>query len=522
MKKLLKLIICIIISIGIVFLIVKNINLFENKEINKTSLADSYINILVVNPDYYNPLISQNKYVQDMSKLIFEGLTSINSELKAENNLAKIVEPKENSKKYRIVLKNNIKFHDGSELTSDDVIFTINKLLKLKDESPYYYDVKNIKAVNKVNKHELKITLNSEDNFLPEKLSFPILPERYYANKDLKTLKTFIGTGRYKVESVTDNEWKLTFNEDYHGERSGNITTINAKILLKNIQGFEALKSDEVDMVDTNVEVGAYGRSAFYSKRYNTGVFEGIVFNLESEKVKDQNVRQAILLAINRDSMIENYLGGYADAVSIPINSASYLFDKGLSSYAYNPEKAQDILTNTGWGVNSSNIRIKDKVELNIDFLVNEDKEDAKEKAEFIASNLKDIGINVNIVSKSKDFYEALIKNGEFDMVFTEWALSPYPEFLYCFETNNDKNYSNFSNEDYDYLVYMAKREVIEDKMKEYFLDMQEMLNSYLPMACLYVKTSTVYYDKDIDGELDSNMTDVYKGIENMVRTVES
>jgi len=291
--------------------------------------------------------------------------------------------------------------------------------------------------------------------------------------------------------------------------------------LNKNIQGFEVLKSGDIDMVDTNVEVGAYGRSAFYSKRYNTGVFEGIVFNLESEKVNDQNVRQAILLSINRDSMIENYLGGYGFSVAMPINPSSYLFNESLPTYAYNPEKAQDVLTNTGWILNNDNVRTKDKITLNIDFLINEDKEYAKEKAEFISSNLKDVGINANIVSKSTDIYNTLVKNGEFDMVLTEWALSPYPEFLYFFETNHEKNYSGFSNEEYDYLAYMAKREVIEVKLNEYFADMQEMLNSYLPMACLYVKTSTVYYSKDIDGEMDSNMNDVYRGIENMVRTVE-
>ena len=68
----------------------------------------------------------------------------------------------------------------------------------------------------------------------------------------------------------------------------------------------------------------------------------------------------------------------------------------------------------------------------------------------------------------------------------------------------------------------MAKREVIDIKLDEYFADMQEMLNSYLPMACLYVKTSTVYYNKDIDGEMNSNMFNVYSGIENMIKTVEN
>jgi len=516
MKKILKLIICLIISIGIVFFIMKNMSFFDKQEINEVSLNDESINILVVNPDCFNPIVSTNKYVQDMSKLIFDGLTSINSELKAENCLAKIVEPKEGAKEYRIVLKNNIKFHDGTNLTSDDVIFTINKILKLKEESPYYYNVQNIESVSKVNKYEFKITLKVVDNFMAEKLSFPILPEKYYANKDLTKYQEYVGTGKYKVKSISDDEWVLEYNDNYYMERTGNITTINVKILNKNIQGFEALKSGDIDFVDTDVEVGAYGRSAFYSKRYNTGVFEGIIFNLNSKKVSDQNVRQAILLAINRDNMIENYLGGYGISTSIPVNPSSYLFDANLPTYSFNPEKAQDILDNTGWNENN-NLRKKGNIALDLTLLINGDKKYSKEKAEFIAANLEDIGIKVNVVSKDTDMYKALVKNREFDMVLTEWALSPYPEFLYCFETNNEKNYSGFSNEEYDYLVYMAKREVLDVKLEEYFHSMQEILNSYLPMACLYVKTSTVYYEKDIDGEMNSNMTDIYKGIENMI-----
>ena len=348
MKKIIKLLLVLLFIVGIVFLVMHFVMPKEEETVD-TKVEDESVNILVINPDYLNPLVSTNKYVQDMSKLVFDGLVTINSELKPENNLAKIIEPKENTNEYRIVLKSNVKFHDDTELTSDDVIFTINKITKLGETSPYYNNIKNIETVSKVNKYELKLKLNAMDNFIADKLTFPILPEKYYANRDLTKEQTYIGTGRYKLVSQTADELKLVYNENYHKKHTGNITNITVKLINKNIQGFEVLKSDDVDMVDTDVEVGAYGRSAFNSKRYSTGVFEGIIFNLKSEKVADQNVRQAILLAINRDSMIENYLGGYGIATALPINPASYLFNKGLPTYSFNPEKAQDLLNNTGW-----------------------------------------------------------------------------------------------------------------------------------------------------------------------------
>jgi len=227
---------------------------------------------------------------------------------------------------------------------------------------------------------------------MAEKLSFPILPEKYYANKDLTKYQEYVGTGKYKVKSISDDEWVLEYNDNYYMERTGNITTINVKILNKNIQGFEALKSGDIDFVDTDVEVGAYGRSAFYSKRYNTGVFEGIIFNLNSKKVSDQNVRQAILLAINRDNMIENYLGGYGISTSIPVNPSSYLFDANLPTYSFNPEKAQDILDNAT--IEANNLRMSamqymDDMLLNLENILAASTQSATAHYEGLISSMK-------------------------------------------------------------------------------------------------------------------------------------
>ena len=111
-----------------------------------------------------------------------------------------------------------------------------------------------------------------------------------------------------------------------------------------------------------------------------------------------------------------------------------------------------------------------------------------------------------------------MLNRKEYDIALTDWALSAYPEFLYHFETGNKNNINGFSDEEYDYLVYMAKREVVEMKLIEYFERMQEILNAQLPIACLYVKTSTIYYDKSIEGEFLSNMNNVYMGIEMLIK----
>lgn len=518
-KKLLLIISAIIIGVFASIIYELRINelwIFANEEVIE-ELKDEKTSILVINPDYYNPLVSSNVYIKDLSKLVFEGLTSTTEDLNYENCLAKIIEPQDDYKTYRIVLKNNIKFHNGNELTADDVVYTISKIQSLGQNSIYYYNVENIESIKKVSSSELRMVLKEVDNFFPAKLDFPILSELTYSNKDLYKYKEYNGTGKYKVVSMKDDVWKLIYNEDYREKQSGNLKQLDVKIISKIMQSFEALKSGDAEIVDTDTEVGAYGRSAFSNKRYNTGVFEAIIFNLNSSIVADQNVRQAILLAINRDSIIEEYLNGYGKSVSVPINPSSFLYNSDLPTYSFNPERAQDILKNIGYNL-ENNLRVKDNEELKLNFLVNSDKKYAKEKAEYIKNNLAYVGINVNVIEKDTSKFNEAVKSQEYDMLLADFALSAYPEFLYYFETGNKNNISGFSDEEYDYLVYMAKREVVEMKLIEYFYRMQEILNARLPMACLYVKTSTIYYNKSIQGEFESNINNVYMGIENLVK----
>jgi peptide/nickel transport system substrate-binding protein len=344
----------------------------------------------------------------------------------------------------------------------------------------------------------------------------PILSKKYYENSDLLKEDIYIGTGPYKFVSKNENLLKLKYNDNYYLESIGNIKEIEVKIIPKTRPGFDLLKLGEIDIADTNTEVGAYGRSAYSHSKYITNVFEGIMFNPSNEVLNDNILRQAILLAINRDYIIEQELHGYGVYSDIPVNPNSYLFSKELKKYAFNPERAQDLLTNSGWELKNS-IRYKDNNKLELNLLVNGDAKNMIDKANYISKNLSDIGIKLNVVSKAIEEYTYSVRTNEYDLAIVDWALTDYPEFLYNFESNSINNVFGFKNDDYDYLVYLAKREILEGKQKEYFNKMQKILLDELPMIGLYFETSTVFYDKGLDNQLKPKLNDIYSGINNFV-----
>ena len=150
-----------------------------------------------------------------------------------------------------------------------------------------------------------------------------------------------------------------------------------------------------------------------------------------------------------------------------------------------------------GYDVNG-NLRIKNGKVLEFNLLVNSEAKGSIAKAEHIKKDLNNIGIKINVISKTQDDYNLAIENGEYDCAIVDWAITDYPEFLYNFESNSKNNLFGFKNEDYDYLVYLAKREILDGKSKEHFDKMQEILYAELPIIGLYFETSTVFYNKRI------------------------
>ena len=142
--------------------------------------------------DSINPILSKNKNVQDISKIIFEPLMTVTSDYKLEMCLAKEY-AKQNETTYLIKLKDDRKWADGQKFTAEDVRFTIDRL---KDSDTIYSaNVQHIIQVEDVDDTTVRITLDQEIPFFEYNLTFPILSSKYYSDKEFTADIVPIGTG---------------------------------------------------------------------------------------------------------------------------------------------------------------------------------------------------------------------------------------------------------------------------------------------------------------------------------------
>ena len=137
----------------------------KQQELEHTSSQeekDTHLTLGIAGLDTINPILSQNKNVQDISKLIYEPLVTLTADYKAEACLAKEW-AKQSDNSYLIKLRENVKWSDGQRFTAEDVRFTIDRLKEVS--SIYSYNVQYVISVDIVDDYTVKINLDREIPF---------------------------------------------------------------------------------------------------------------------------------------------------------------------------------------------------------------------------------------------------------------------------------------------------------------------------------------------------------------------
>lgn len=144
-----------------------------------------------------NPILSNNKNVQDISKLIFDPLITLTADYKTEPCLA-VEWAKQSDNSYLIKLRENVRWSDGQRFTAEDVKFTIDRLKEVS--SIYSYHVQYVTQLEIVDDYTIIIKLDREIPFFEYQLTFPILSKDYYEAED------FINT---RKKYFTSRNWKI-------------------------------------------------------------------------------------------------------------------------------------------------------------------------------------------------------------------------------------------------------------------------------------------------------------------------
>ncbi len=461
--------------------------------------------------DTFDPILSKNKNVQDVCKLIYEPLLTIDESYKIKGVMAtEWAKTSENS--YIIKLKQGIKWHNGKDFSAADVEFTINKIKQESDKSIYAQNVKNISNVTIIDNYTIKLELATEEAFFEYNLIFPIELASDY-NSENQEIPS--GTGLYRIYQISGNKIELVRNQ--YKENAENLQI--KSIIIKNYETMGELYNDfkigNIDVINTdNIEYSNYiGTIGYTARNFSGRNFGFLGFNTSNSALYNIEVRRAISYAIDKNSIVTNIYDNKYNVADYPLDYGNWLYNDENTSSGYNPEQSKRILEDNGWEYKNKiwqkNIN-NQRIQLVFNLLVNSNDTLRIKVAENIKQQLEDIGIKINIVKVSD--VSSYIQNKNYDLALLEMTLGVAPDLSKFY---GEDNIFNYGNQEAMMLIEEIKEIKDENSLKEKYNKLLEIYKTDLPYISLYFSTSTLIYNPKLIGTITPTWYNLYYNIEN-------
>lgn len=473
----------------------------------------------ISNFDTINPLLSNNKEVLNIDKLIFEPLITINENYEIELCLAKECSKTSNTS-YVIKIDNNTKWQDGSPLIAKDIQFTIDRLKEGK--SVYSYNVEKIQSVEIIDATTVKINLSEEVPFFEYNLTFPILPNNYYLGQDFNTsTKIPIGTGMFKIDEINNNIITLSKNEKWWNIKNINskVENIQIKIYAEIGELYNSFKLGNIDIFTTaNTNLEQYIGTIGYAKKEIKGrEFDYLAFNCQDDILKNVEVRKAILYALDKNNLVSSIYNNQAYVSEFPLDYGNYIY-KESNINNYNVEEAKNTLIKGGWSYQYNRWQKKENyrtITLNLTLTVDSSNQNRMIVAENIKAQLEQIGIKVTIQKVSNANYQKTLQNKDYQIILTGIYNSNSPDLTFFFGENNLQNYYN---EEINNLLTQVKTITDKNLLKQKYERIVQIYTEEQPFISLYRNKQNIVKSQNLAGEIEGNNYFSYYHLESWYR----
>jgi len=460
------------------------------------------------------PLFASDSASGDISGLIFNGLVKYDKNIKLVGDLAKSWEIRKNGLEIIFHLREGVKWHDGVEFTSDDVVFTYKTITNPNVPTPYSSIYGPVKKIEALDRYTIKVEYS--EPFAPalESWAMGIIPKHILEGKDL-TKEEFsrhpIGTGPYRLkEWVTGQKIVLEAYEGYFEGQPG-IKRYIARIIPDTATMFLELKFGGLDFMNLTppqyklqADKGVFKRY-FQRFQYPAFGFTYLGYNLLDPKFSDRRVRRALTHAINKEEIIKGVLLGYGRPATGPFPPESWAYNPKAIGPEYDPEKARQLLKEAGWVPGPDGILTKDGQRFSFTVLTNQGNTVRLMAAQIIKEQLKKVGVEMNIkVLEWQALLHEFIDKKRFEAIILGWQLSRDPDIYDIWHSSKTKegefNFISYKNDEVDRLLIEGRREFDLEKRKNIYQRVHALLAEDQPYTFLFVPDSLSVLHKRFKG----------------------
>jgi len=461
---------------------------------------------IVGSPRFINPLLASSDIDKDLTSLIYSGLLKVTQSGELVPDIAENYTISNDALVYTFVLRDNIYFHDGTRLTADDVVFTIEKAQDPLLKSPRETNWSGVK-VEKIDDRTVSFTLKQAYSPFIQNLTLGILPKHIWKTASIEEFPFSqfntrpIGTGPYEISSISytssglPSEYSLVSFSKYSLGKPY-ITKLIIKTYQKEKDIIEALKNKNIESVHSispkvlseleiqNDEIILSPLPRIFGLFFNQNVAPVFI---------NKEVRSALNIATDKQAIIDNIIGGFGQIIDSPIPKMEGSVPDILTE-AERVEKAKALLEKNGWKQNDAGIfEKKDKKSTTVlSFSISTgDAPELKETAYLLQSQWQKIGAEVEVkIFEIGDLNQNIIKPRKYDSIlFGEIVgrdLDLYPFWHSSQRNTPGLNIALYTNIKVDKLLDSIRKTTDPEQQKSYLDDFNEEIQNDIPAVFTY------------------------------------
>ncbi len=440
-----------------------------------------------------------------------ECLVKISDEGQIEPWLADSWKVNGDSTVWTIQIKDNVTFSNGKQVDAEAVKQCFTRLLENNERAAAGLKIASMEADGQT----LTITTTEANPILINWLTDPFaciidVTEEVNGNNHI------IGTGPYLLQEATSDSVTVTANENYWNG-TPKIGTIHITCFLDGDTMALAMQNGELDacanLTYANIPI-FQDRDDYKISSASTSRSYMFLFNTQSDKFQDVNVRKAVTMAIDKDGFVNSLMSGFG-AVAQLCYPESYAFgDSKVDGPDYDLEAAKALLAQAGWeDTDGDGYLDKDGETFEITWVTYKNRAELPLLAEAAQASLKEIGIKVNINDNEGN---NVIEDVPKDFDIYSWAVvtAPYADGITFFNellTNYDIH--GWSGDEYDAFVELYNKASVEndaDKRAEYSVELQQMLVDNAILCVASHNTMNIVTKNTVTG-LEPHPSDYYE-----------
>ncbi len=464
-----------------------------------------YIEGIVAQPRYINPILSQTSDADSvLSGLIYGSLFVSGRDGLPEKSMASDYTLTEEGRVITVFLKPGIRFHDGEELTAEDVVFTVRAIQDPAYKSPLRSNWLGVE-VNAPERFTVVFTLKKPYFGFLENLTVGILPKHIWESipADRFTLADFnllqpIGSGPYQFADLDKDadgnilSYHLDAFEGYFQGRS---------LLDRIIFRFYSSEEDLLNAFNHQEVMGMYSvgaqmirdlspkRNPIVRELALPRLFSVFLNTNKSVALAYDEVRAALSMATDRQMLVDRVFQGKALPATGPLLSFMFGFTESGALHA-NRDGANALLEEKGWKRGEDGIRSKDGTPLRFS-LFTPDWPELVVTADLLRDEWRQIGVDIEVkVLSQADLYQNVIRTREYEaLLFGQGSMidpDPYSFWHSSQKADPGLNLAFFEDKQVDDILAAARETLDTNKRAELYREFQEKVRNEHAAVFLY------------------------------------